>query len=270
MAGFNELFGQAMQRLNTPQPSTYERAKQVASDILQQQRTQRAAPLVKALDQFKQQYANATDDAGRQQANTLASQARNNYLAGGGSPMDLDISYWGADPTQGFQTTGGYQSPITGYENMARQNVIDIKRQAMIDALTKRSTIADITGIDPDTGEKTWGRQYQEQALAKSGSGGYGGYGGGGSGGSTSSSDLEKEKAELASQLYSGKINRDSAIDRLQKSYQAGLISFEDTNALLHIVDVFAPAPAPAYQGESKSFLETIEDAFGGMGGGWY
>ena len=58
----------------------------------------------------------------------------------------------------------------------ARATESQIASQTLRDALTKRQLEAELTGIDPETGQPTWQRQYQMMALANRLSGGGGGY----------------------------------------------------------------------------------------------
>lgn len=158
---------------------TLGQAKQLAQNIGSFRKEQRTAPVVQALQQFANNYNAATTDEGRAAANAMANQIRSNYVAGGGSFMDLPTKYWGKDPTQGVQTTEGFQAPISGYEGLGRRDTIALRRQALLDALTQRIQEAGLTGIDPATGEKTWERQYQERALANAAARGSGGGGSG-------------------------------------------------------------------------------------------
>lgn len=174
----------------------------------EQQKTEKLSPFTQALDSAASQYGAATTDEGRQQANALASLTRANMLKGGFNPSDIDQKYWGNTPGQ-FQVTGGYEAPITGYEGFSRADAMNFRRQALLDELGRRETEAGLTGIDPFTGQKTWGRQYQEMALAKSGSGG---------GGSASTKappslyDQAKAAAYNDPRLYTGKVDDKSEI----------------------------------------------------------
>lgn len=161
---YGQLFAAALQRPSIA--DTMGQAKDLAQSISEYQMQQRTAPVIQALQQFANNYNAATTDEGRHSANTMANQVRANYLAGGGSPMDLPSNLWGSAPASGFQTTGGFQAPVTGYEGLGRKDTIALKRQALLDALTQRVQEAGLTGIDPDTGQKTWQRQYQENSLA--------------------------------------------------------------------------------------------------------
>lgn len=170
---YGQLFAAALQRPSIA--DTMGQAKDLAQNISAYQMQQRTAPVIQALQQFANNYNAATTDEGRTQANSMANQIRANYIAGGGSGMDLPTQYWGADPSQGFQTTGGFQAPLTGFEGLSRKDTIGFQRQALLDALTRRVQEAGLTGIDPATGEKTWDRQYQERQLALSAARGSGG-----------------------------------------------------------------------------------------------
>jgi len=164
MARYGQLFAEAMQRPNIA--DSLAEAQLLAQNISDSQKQARIAPVVQALQQFANNYKAATTDEGRQTANAMANQIRSNFAAGGGSLMDLPTQYWGSDPTRGVQTAEGFQVPISGYEGLGRKDTIALKRQALLDALTQRVQEAGLTGIDPDTGQKTWERQYQEYTLA--------------------------------------------------------------------------------------------------------
>ncbi|MFA7175065.1 MAG: hypothetical protein WC340_16955 [Kiritimatiellia bacterium] len=179
MARYGQLFAEAMQRPNIA--DSLAEAQLLAQNISDSQKQARIAPVVQALQQFANNYKAATTDEGRQTANAMANQIRENFAAGGGSFTDLPTQHWGSDPTRGVQTAEGFQVPISGYEGLGRKDTIALKRQALLDALTQRVQEAGLTGIDPDTGQKTWERQYQEYTLANRGTGG----GGGGSGSAT-------------------------------------------------------------------------------------
>jgi len=144
------------------------------------QKSEALKPFVTALQDAANQYNTAADDTARANASALASLTRENMLRGGFSPSDIDQRYWGSDPSRGFQTTKGFEAPVTGYEGLGRKEALEAIRRAMSDQLVQRETEAGLTGIDPLTGQKTWNRQYQEATLARS-SGGGGGGGGGGS-----------------------------------------------------------------------------------------
>lgn len=182
-----------------PQPSSFDRAKQAASNIAQFQQEQRINPVVQALQQFGNQYRAAATDEARAAANEGANAVRSNFYAAGGLPTDLPMQNWGSDPNKGFQTTAGFESPITGYEGLGRKDIIALRRQALLDALTRRVQEAGLTGIDPATGQKTWERQYKEAALARSG-------GGGGSG--LSAADIRNLNTADALSTYKGMIDK--------------------------------------------------------------
>lgn len=193
---YGQLFAAAMQRPSIA--DTMGQAKDLAQNISAYQMQQRTAPVIQALQQFASNYNAATTDDGRHSANTMANQVRANYLAGGGSGMDLPTNLWGADPSQGFQTAAGFQSPVTGYEGLGRKDTIGFQRQALLDALTRRVQEAGLTGIDPATGQKTWDRQYQEASLANRSSGGGSGY---------SATDIKNLNTADALNAYKGMID---------------------------------------------------------------
>ena len=53
----------------------------------------------------------------------------------------------------------------------AQESEREAQAQALRDALTQRVQVGGLTGIDPETGQSTWDRQYQERALALKGTG---------------------------------------------------------------------------------------------------
>lgn len=199
-----------------------------------QQKTETLAPYTQALEGAANQWRSAADDEGRTNASALANLTRENILRGGISPADIDQRYWGSDPTKGFQTTSGFQAPVTGYEGLKRTQAIDALRQSLNDKLTQRQLDADLSGIDPHTGEKTWGRQYQEQQLALAAMKGAGGGGGGGGGGGSSAKipslyDQAKEAAYNDPRLWMGKDappegswTQDDLISAYMKTYGGG------------------------------------------------
>lgn len=206
--------------------------KSYRADAKAQQKTETLSPYITALQNAANQYNTATDDTGRQNASALASLTRENMLRGGISPADIDQRYWGSDPTKGFQTTSGFEAPVTGYEGLKRTSAIDALRQALNDKLTQRQLDADLSGVDPHTGEKTWGRQYQEQQLALAAMKGAGGGGGGGGGSSAkipSLYDQAKAAAYNDPRLWMGKDDppegswtQDDLISAYMKTYGGG------------------------------------------------
>ncbi|MCK9328171.1 MAG: lytic transglycosylase domain-containing protein [Bacteroidales bacterium] len=199
---FDNLIDRLKAESRQPRPSAFDRAKQTAANITQFQKEQRIDPVVQALQQYAQNYNTAQTDEGRQAANTMANQIRGNYLSGGGSGMDLPQQYWGSAPDAGFQTAEGFQAPVTGYEGMGRKDTIALKRQTLLDAMTKRLQEAGLTGIDPSTGQKTWDRQYQEASLAAAARG---------SGGSSINTKTARAEAisDMAAKLNEIKVNPD-------------------------------------------------------------
>lgn len=200
--GYEQIFSRLMEE-KPDINSQLDQAKQLAQTISAYQKEQRTAPVIKALQEQSSLYNSTTDEAKRAAANAMNNRIRSNYLEGGGSPSELPSNLWGSDPTSGFQTMGGYDAPITGYEGLKRKDIIDWKRQAAMDALTKRVQESNITGIDPATNNKTWDRQYQEAALARSSSGG-------GGGGMTTLTDKLMTRASYSGELsnYIGKLDK--------------------------------------------------------------
>lgn len=129
---------QFSQMFQDPIQSTIKEARQIADMIKSQRLQARTQPAVSALSDITRQWQSAQDDEQRQRLNALASLTRANYLAGGGSPADLPKQYWGSDPTQGFQTTAGFEAPITGLEGLKRQDAISNKLKFLQDAFEKQ------------------------------------------------------------------------------------------------------------------------------------
>ena len=131
--------GNAMENMlqDPSMQNTINEARQIANMIKSQRTQARTQPAISALSGLASQYGSAQTDEQRQQLNALANLTRNNYLQGGGSPADLPKNLWGSDPMQGFQTSEGYQAPITGYEGLKRPDAIGASRQSMLDSLTK-------------------------------------------------------------------------------------------------------------------------------------
>jgi hypothetical protein len=102
------------------------------------QKQERLQPTINALSGTATQYKTAQTDEQRQAANTMANQIRSNFLIGGGSPSELGQQYYGSDPTQGFQTSEGFQTPVTGFEGLERETAIDKRRQAFADMFEKK------------------------------------------------------------------------------------------------------------------------------------
>lgn len=142
-----------------------------------QQKQERLAPVTQILDTYANQYNTAQTDEQSQQANALANLARSSLVAGGWDPKDIPTKYWGSDPTRGFQTTQGFESPITGLEGLSRSDIMAARRQTGLDKLKERETLAGMSGYDPLTGQPTFDTQYKLMSLANRSSGG--GSGGG-------------------------------------------------------------------------------------------
>lgn len=176
--------------------------KQMKAQRTAQAQQERTAPVTNALASLGNQWKTATTDEGRNTASSLADKTRAAYITGGGSPTDLAQQYWGSDPTQGFKTTAGFQAPITGYEGLDRNDTVDYTRDAIAAELKRRVDEAGLTGIDPQTGQKTWDRTYKEMMYNKP-------TGGGGGGGGTAKVSSLYDQAKAAAyndpRLYMGK-----------------------------------------------------------------
>jgi hypothetical protein len=251
-----------------PRYNAFEQAPLLANAVVQFQKEQRTAPYIQALQDYGRQYGAATDDAGRQRANAAANQARAAFISAGGSPLDLPRNLWGSSPDQGFQTGDEEFKPSYFGDNLSygqRERQAALKRQAEMDALQRRVSIAGLTGIDPETNQPTWEREYQLKALENRLAGG----GGGGSRGGLTAyqqnqidakakAELNADKAALGNQLSTGKLSREKAIDTILKQYQAGIIDFDYANELLKTVDVFAPLIAEDQQSNGNASLNPM------------
>ena len=183
-------YGGEVQRYNA-----FEDAPIFAQRLQNIKKEQQTNPVIQALQRYGEQYKTATTDEERSLANKLANQIRLNYLAGGGSPMDLPTQYWGSTPAQGFQTSEGFQAPITGFEGLKRTDAMEARRQALLDALTKKQWEMSKEAQDwylPLT------KQTMEANIAKysTGGGGGGGYSGGSSGSSTLTERINNNLAD--------------------------------------------------------------------------
>jgi len=161
--------------------NTIKQAQQIAGLIKTQRSQQRTQPITSALSGLGEQYKSAQTDEQRQQANSLANMTRANYLQGGGSPSELPSQYWGSDPGQGFQTSEGFQAPITGYEGLKRADAISNRRQSLSDLFEKQKWQATPESQD-------WylpaAKQQAEATLANTRRSANAPYGGGGGGAS--------------------------------------------------------------------------------------
>ncbi len=146
--------GSGGQRLNP-----MEAAPLLASMIIAAQKEQRAAPFIDTLKQFGQQWTAATP-AQQPQINAGANKVRADYLAKGGSPVDVPAEYWGSDPSQGFQTGTGKFAPGYAGDNMS---------------MGQKERLSTVTG--EYEGQPTWPAQVQQQTLENQRYGSQLGYG---------------------------------------------------------------------------------------------
>ena len=165
---------------------------------------QRTAPVINALSSLGQQWQTAATPEAKETAHSLADKTRSAYLTGGGSPTDLGQQYWGSDPTQGFEGTGGFSAPITGYEGLARKDTIDYTRDALAAELKRRLDEAGLTGVDPQTGQATLEGKYKNYLMSKVSGGSSGGSSGGGSAKTPTLYDQAKAAALNDPRLYMG------------------------------------------------------------------
>ncbi|MQL53385.1 hypothetical protein GFC01_14180 [Desulfofundulus thermobenzoicus] len=140
-----------------PRYNAFEQAPALAQAIINWQKAQRMRPYAKAIEEYGSQWATA-DPETRKKLNERASQARKAFIEAGGSPYDLPRSYWGDNPQAGFQIgIGEYAPPYTGGNYTVGQTIKqdEARRKALLDALEERLKEAQITGVDPWTGQPT-------------------------------------------------------------------------------------------------------------------
>jgi hypothetical protein len=136
--------------LEAPRMNALTQAPEVAGNILQYQKAQRAAPIIAALQNYGKQWGAAQAPEEQQRINAAANLARSSYLKSGGSPMDLPENLWGSSPEQGFQTGAEEYSPSYTGDNMT---------------LGQALKAAAATGMF--RGQPTWDRQLQEAAESR-------------------------------------------------------------------------------------------------------
>ena len=136
--------------LEAPRMNALTQAPEVAGNILQYQKAQRAAPIIAALQNYGKQWGAAQAPEEQQRINAAANLARSSYLKSGGSPMDLPENLWGSSPEQGFQTGAEEYSPSYTGDNMT---------------LGQALKAAAMTGMF--RGQPTWDRQLQEKTEAR-------------------------------------------------------------------------------------------------------
>ncbi|MBU7006293.1 hypothetical protein [Phosphitispora fastidiosa] len=88
----------------------YQAAPLLANAITGYQKEQRATPFMEALKTLGDQWATANPEQ-QNDINMQASKVRGDYLASGGSPIDMPQELWGSDPNKGFQTGAGQFAP---------------------------------------------------------------------------------------------------------------------------------------------------------------
>jgi len=229
-------YGQEVPRYNA-----FEQAPALAQAIINWQKAQRAEPYLRTLQEYGSQWATATPER-QAELNKAASDARAAFLEAGGSPYDLPKSVWGSNPALGFQTgEDQFIPPFYGSNLTNRQRAIIAEQQmkqqealnkALLNALNMRLKESQITGIDPETGQPTWQRQYQERRLAQSGQVRPG---------------SAQARTQVRGELF-GKVK--SAADRLWSDVQKGendlRNGFEDLKAAIL-------ADAPEYMGKGAT-----------------
>jgi hypothetical protein len=94
------------------------RAKSLVQALVQTQKQQRSEPYANTLKQIGEKFA-TSEAKMRPMLNQQANKTRADYIASGGSPIDLDQGLWGSDPSQGFQTGEGQFTPGYAGDNMS-------------------------------------------------------------------------------------------------------------------------------------------------------
>jgi hypothetical protein len=94
------------------------KAALISKAITAAQKEQRSEPYEDSLRSIGSSFAQA-DAKRRTQLNQNANEVRSDYIDAGNSPIGLDKSLWGNDPSQGFQTGKSY---LPGYygDNMSQ------------------------------------------------------------------------------------------------------------------------------------------------------
>ncbi len=123
------------------------RAKAFAKAIVDYQKEQRSAPYAGTLRDIGEMFA-AADAKRKAQFNQQANKVRADYLASGGSPMDLPRELWGSDPSQGFQVGEGKFVPGYTGDNLS---------------YGQKERLAALTGLFE--GKPTFARQVEEAGL---------------------------------------------------------------------------------------------------------
>ena len=238
--------------------NTIQQARQIAGMIKSQRKEQRTQPAIQALSALSSQYGSAQDDTQRQTANQLASQARANYLQGGSSPLDLPQQYWGSDPTQGFQTSEGFQAPITGFEGMGRTNAITARRGAFADTMEKDKWNKSLENQDWYMPMK---KQMMELQLADAMRPPSSGGGGGGGGGSMTQTDRFNNNLadayDAVDAAISGGSNRDAIMAKINSQTAALVRAGVDPADVVAYLDGRIPtAPSPEQQEKAAADAE--------------
>jgi|GEM_PF-4574057 len=96
----------------------YQAAPLLANAVTGFQKEQRATPFIKALKTLGDQWATANPEQ-QNDINTQASKVRGDYIASGGSPIDMPKELWGSDPSKGFQTGAGTYAPSYTGDNLS-------------------------------------------------------------------------------------------------------------------------------------------------------
>lgn len=94
------------------------KAKSLYQAVVQAQKQQRSAPYADALQKIGEKFASASAKM-QPVLNQQANKVRSDYVASGGSPIDLDQDLWGADPSKGFQTGQGQFTPGYAGDNLS-------------------------------------------------------------------------------------------------------------------------------------------------------
>lgn len=129
------------------QNNAFAQATELVKGIVNFQKSQKAAPFVSELQNLSGQYAQAAQPQ-QIDLNSRANALRHQYIASGGSPMDLPKELWGSDVSKGFQIgQGQFTQGIPG-DNLS---------------IGQKQRQSAITGMYEN--QKTWDRQREESGL---------------------------------------------------------------------------------------------------------
>lgn len=144
-------------------------APDLAQMVVQAQKDQRSAPFEEALRKVGNAWGTAKTAKDKANLNSQADKIRADYVNSGGSPVDIDESLWGSDPSKGFDV--GTNKFLPGYagDNMSMGQKLRLSEVTGNyegkPTWAKQVGLAELTGMFG--GQKTWPRQYQERNLGQ-------------------------------------------------------------------------------------------------------